>query len=266
MARKSVEIKFILLMSLFAIFIFYSALQISAECAESWTCTEWTECDLAGAKSRSCTEMNHCNTTVEKPSENRTCGENCILTRACRDWNPCKNGKQTRICYDTNTCGGAEKSAIEWQPCSTGNETNATTNATMNANASAVNLEQNASQEEEEDEKEHPECEGCFLDGTCFDYGERLEYDGKPRYCDSIDSKVKTQKMRNAQGKLVSCAENYECQSNVCAEKKCFDLQEAFGTLKRGTIIYMKIICRLSTLFQSSGYEQCIYGRLVEEL
>lgn len=231
-----------------------------AFCIESWACTDWSECNLEGEKTRNCTEINLCNTTADMPSMTRACGTNCTVVKQCMDWNPCINKKQTRICYNTNTCGAAEQKLLEWQVCTPSNETAAANLSASQAENSTVN--NTAENQTEQGRAYSGECEGCVLEDRCYSYGERFEYDGKPRYCDAVDSKAKTQKMRNLQGKLVSCANNYECQSNVCADKKCFDLEELLSQAKSSKKFRAKFICWFASLFKSSDYEQCIYEKL----
>ena len=75
------------------------------------------------------------------------------------------------------------------------------------------------------------ECDGCFLDKTCINFGIRAMQDGKPAYCD-IDKELKAQRSENQE-----CQNNYECISNQCSNGKCIDLEkqlrETQSTLNR---------------------------------
>lgn len=42
------------------------------ECVETWQCSDWGTC-VSGIQTRTCTDLNVCNTTLEKPSETRQC-------------------------------------------------------------------------------------------------------------------------------------------------------------------------------------------------
>ena len=41
-------------------------------CNESWTCTDWSAC-VSGTQTRTCTDLNNCNTTKSKPNETQSC-------------------------------------------------------------------------------------------------------------------------------------------------------------------------------------------------
>lgn len=41
-------------------------------CSESWQCSEWSECD-GSIRTRVCTDINNCGTTVNKPDESAEC-------------------------------------------------------------------------------------------------------------------------------------------------------------------------------------------------
>jgi len=41
-------------------------------CVENWQCTEWSEC-INGTQTRTCTDLNACGTTLNKPEEQRSC-------------------------------------------------------------------------------------------------------------------------------------------------------------------------------------------------
>jgi hypothetical protein len=65
-------------------------------CVEDWECTEWSEC-IEGKQTRTCTDLNNCGTTADKPTEVRECieGEEPF----------CGDGVcQTEIGEDCETC------------------------------------------------------------------------------------------------------------------------------------------------------------------
>jgi len=42
-------------------------------CTTNWTCTDWSECSNNGLQTRTCVDVNDCNTTEGKPVENQSC-------------------------------------------------------------------------------------------------------------------------------------------------------------------------------------------------
>lgn len=89
-------------------------------CAESWTCTGWSECSAGGTQTRTCTDSNSCGTENNKPNETQTCEYLCIEEWSCTDWEPeaCpENQTQTRICTDLNSCGAELNKPNETQTC-----------------------------------------------------------------------------------------------------------------------------------------------------
>ncbi|MFH1439980.1 MAG: hypothetical protein ABIG89_05405 [Candidatus Woesearchaeota archaeon] len=42
-------------------------------CSESWACIAWSDCSIAGFKSRTCSDANSCGTTSSKPSTSQSC-------------------------------------------------------------------------------------------------------------------------------------------------------------------------------------------------
>jgi len=238
------------------ILVIFSISIISAEevCEEIWECGSWSECDIEGIKTKICDEIHNCNTTVYEPDLEKACGENCTKEQTCEEWNDCINEKRTRICYNTNTCGAAEERVIDWEACSETEVVDLTTNDA---------IIDNESEEGEEIQEDLDGCDGCLLEKKCYKHGERFEYGNKSRYCDPFDSKVKSQKLRNIQGILVSCSENYECQDNVCSrDGKCVDLEEILDELKEKSSFMSKFTCRFSSFFKIKSYNACLYGKL----
>lgn len=254
MEKRAVR-KLVSLLILAAFLVSFVIPFIASECEENWVCSDWVECFLNGTKIKTCNDTNACNTTINIPPLIKDCGTNCSIDRECENWKNCTNGKQTRICYDTSTCSSAEQKVIDWQPCSIVNQTNSTLNATQNA---TLNETLNAS--EGKNLINASSCNGCVLEDKCLHFGARVEYDGKPRYCDSADGKVKSQKMKNLQGALVSCTNDYECISNVC-DIKCVDLDAIMAEKTGFKKFWKKFLCKASSIFKSSGYERCLYAK-----
>ena len=57
------------------------------------------------------------------------------------------------------------------------------------------------------------ECGGCELDKKCYPFGFRKD----KNYCDDITSKFISEKVPKT-----SCENNFECDSNLCIDNKCF--------------------------------------------
>lgn len=60
-------------------------------------------------------------------------------------------------------------------------------------------------------------CYGCSFNGNCIAQGIRIEYEGKPLYC-NLSNELIEQKNAN-----YFCNSNYECKSNVCSNNLCFE-------------------------------------------
>ena len=46
--------------------------KVAPTCVENWSCTEWSEC-INGTQTRTCTDLNNCGTTINKPPEVQSC-------------------------------------------------------------------------------------------------------------------------------------------------------------------------------------------------
>lgn len=86
----------------------------SRKCEENWTCTEWSEC-INGTQTRTCTDLDDCGTTENKPAESQACV--CVEDWECSEWSTCINGTQTRSCIDKNDCGATKNKPLEEQAC-----------------------------------------------------------------------------------------------------------------------------------------------------
>lgn len=60
-------------------------------CTPNWTCTGWSDC-VSGVQTRTCTDVNNCNTSIDKPEESRT----------CELANPCENISDSNIKAECN--------------------------------------------------------------------------------------------------------------------------------------------------------------------
>lgn len=91
-------------------------------CEENWDCTSWSEC-INNIQTRTCTDLNACGTTVNKPGEERSCEVEekslieCMENWLCDEWSECVNGIQTRTCTDQNNCSTTTNKPLESQSC-----------------------------------------------------------------------------------------------------------------------------------------------------
>ncbi len=88
----------------------------SCECVENWTCDSWSSC-LDGQQNRTCTDLNSCGTTNNKPNETQSC--ECVENWTCDSWSSCLDGQQNRTCTDLNSCGTTNNKPNEIQSCET---------------------------------------------------------------------------------------------------------------------------------------------------
>jgi len=83
-------------------------------CFENWTCSSWTNCTNS-QQTRTCTDVNNCGTTANKPVVAQACTSSCTQGWVCYDdWSSCSDGKQTRTCQPTGNC----EPKIENRSCS----------------------------------------------------------------------------------------------------------------------------------------------------
>jgi len=87
-------------------------------CTPSWNCTSWSEC-INSQRTRTCSDINNCNSTANKPVESETCIPPCSPNWNCGNWTNCnkKTLKQVRVCTDANNCGTQENKPTESQDC-----------------------------------------------------------------------------------------------------------------------------------------------------
>lgn len=90
----------------------------AAGCLPGWYCSGWSVCQN-GSQSRTCTDVNTCNTTAGRPSLTQSCGglPACTADWNCTAWSACSNGVQTRSCSDRNNCGSNAEPPDALQSC-----------------------------------------------------------------------------------------------------------------------------------------------------
>lgn len=82
--------------------------EMKDSCTTNWRCGDWNTC-LSNSQDRVCTDLNNCETIIDKPIETQTCvinGSNnvCESNLDCGDYGACVNNFKSRSCYDLNTC------------------------------------------------------------------------------------------------------------------------------------------------------------------
>jgi len=83
------------------------------ECLEKWSCTDWGPC-TNGKQTRMCMDVNDCNTTYNKPSEEQACNSlECSANSECDDDNPCT----TDSCTDGKCIYSPIKSCTSGDGC-----------------------------------------------------------------------------------------------------------------------------------------------------
>ncbi len=92
--------------------------EMPISCSENWTCDEWTTC-ADSLQTRTCSDLNSCGTTTDKPSESQSCEMpiSCSENWTCDEWTTCADSLQTRTCSDLNSCGTTTDKPSESQSC-----------------------------------------------------------------------------------------------------------------------------------------------------
>ncbi len=83
-------------------------------CSENWNCSSWNEC-YDSSQTRTCTDLNSCGTTVNRPTLNQSCS--CTENWNCTSWSGCINYLQSRTCTDLNSCGTTSSKPSVSQAC-----------------------------------------------------------------------------------------------------------------------------------------------------
>jgi flagellar basal body-associated protein FliL len=95
---------------------------ISTSCSTNWSCSAWSNCTNS-TRTRTCTDVNNCNTTSGRPVLNESCNvvaPSCSPMWTCTDWAPLKcsaDENQTRTCTDTKKCNTQTGKPSESQIC-----------------------------------------------------------------------------------------------------------------------------------------------------
>jgi hypothetical protein len=99
-------------------------------------------------------------------------------------------------------------------------------------------------------------CSGCLQNDKCIPYGTRMDLSGQEVYC-SINGKLNPQK-ENSEG----CNLDYECKNNLCSSEKCTSIEEIKKEIGGLQATLIKLVCKVTNLFDLNGYNQCIsdYG------
>lgn len=75
-------------------------------------------------------------------------------------------------------------------------------------------------------------------------------------YCD-IDGIVKKQVAG-----WQKCSNNYECESNICSNNECYDVQSMLKSVSSFKSLGVKVLCKLAGLFKIKEYNSCVAGYL----
>ncbi|MDD5417165.1 MAG: hypothetical protein PHU12_04280 [Candidatus Aenigmarchaeota archaeon] len=94
-------------------------------CVENWSCNDWTNCTIYSNQTRTCSDLNSCGTTKDKPVLVQTCTyvkevkviAKCLENWNCGNWSSCANSQQNRTCVDLNHCNTTENKSSILQSC-----------------------------------------------------------------------------------------------------------------------------------------------------
>ncbi|MDD2807283.1 MAG: PKD domain-containing protein [Patescibacteria group bacterium] len=101
--------------------IYKNSVPKPAPCVEHWSCSAWLTCSSSSSQTRTCTDANHCGTTVTKPLESQSCvpaPSACVESWSCTSWSACAaNNTQSRLCADANNCSTTNDKPSISQSC-----------------------------------------------------------------------------------------------------------------------------------------------------
>ena len=177
-------------------------------CTEDWSCDAWTECS-GGTQTRTCTDVNDCETEENKPAESQT----CEIVDEQEEQEEEEETTETELVVEDTT------------PVVTG-KTVEQIIAEMEAEQEVQTQEEVEDVETEEEseplgeitggivggEFNESECVGCIFNEKCYKFDKRKN----DSYCTEEGWIV--QKEINA-----TCVEDFECLSNSCVEEQCGD-------------------------------------------
>jgi hypothetical protein len=93
----------------------------ATECAPNWSCTSWSSCTNS-QQTRTCTDLNNCGVTTNKPSQTQGCSVACTPActgKACGADDGCGGKCQTGTCSSGKVCSNAQcvcssYTAVSW--------------------------------------------------------------------------------------------------------------------------------------------------------
>jgi hypothetical protein len=83
-------------------------------CVVNWSCSEWSDCDDSGVKTRTCVDLNECNDVLNKPEEM----DYCVQTKDEKEKVELKNDDQLDFDFDDEE--SVEPKVIEDEPKKSG--------------------------------------------------------------------------------------------------------------------------------------------------
>ena len=189
-------------------------------CVETWSCTNWSTCS-SNQQTRSCIDVNDCGTNTSKPSENQSCSIN--------------PGNPTIECYSDEECmldATGQPYCEGSNLCIPSLSYKCINNGTASSYCNSTSV------------KDCSVCSnGCSVD-HCINSSSRecepigLREDGK--YCSSQYAFV------DQKDEGVSCENNFECTSNICANSLCAKEKPSYKVYWIvGTILVVIIIAYL---------------------
>lgn len=199
-------------------------------CTEDWDCGDWGSCSNY-QQTKTCTDLNHCGTTTNKPATSQYC---CEPSWSCGFWSDCVNKQQTRSCVDANSCGTTTgKPATsqycctpdwdcgDWGVCSAyGQQTKICTD-TNNCGTT-------------EGKPETTQSCTCTENWQCGTWGACYNSQ-QTRFCyDTNHCGTTTNKLYTTQSCTSTCSPNYVCsQQPACKNNQiqsyCYDLNACFS-------------------------------------
>jgi hypothetical protein len=105
--------------------------------------------------------------------------------------------------------------------------------------------------------------QNSYVDVTFYQSYLEESVDSVNAYCD-IDGQVKVQKVKTSDGSWASCQNNYECESNFCSGGECVEINDAIREASGMKRLVFRALCRITNLFDSDGYNQCLLNNLGE--
>ncbi|MEK6882108.1 MAG: hypothetical protein AABY22_21000, partial [Nanoarchaeota archaeon] len=82
-----------------------------------------------------------------------------------------------------------------------------------------------------------------------------------PSYC-NYDGNILIQRIKDSGGNWAQCQNNYECESNLCSGGECVEINDAIKEAKGFKNLFFRALCRVTNLFDDSGYNQCLVDNL----